>query len=147
YGSVNGDGFALLNDSGLVASYADTSSSDPNVNPVFGCYVADCFQAHAARWKDGVVTDLGALPVNNNSAAGSINARGWAAGQSQSSVIDPVFGVPTVHAVLWKQDQIIDLGTLPGGFDSLGIYVNDAGQVIGFSTISTAPDPIGFAGF
>jgi probable HAF family extracellular repeat protein len=145
YGSVNGDGFALLNESGLVASYADTSLPDPNA--AFGCAVADCFQVHAARWKDGVVTDLGALPVNNNSAAGSINARGWAAGLSQSAVTDPILGVPATHAVLWKQDQIIDLGTLPGGFESLGIYVNNAGQVIGFSTISTAPDPIGFIGF
>ena len=145
YGSVNGDGFALLNESGLVASYAETSSPDPNA--AFGCAVPDCLQVHAARWKDGVVTDLGALPVNNNSAAGSINARGWATGISQSSVIDPVLGVPATHAVLWKEEQIIDLGTLPGGFESLGIYVNNAGQVIGFSTISTAPDPIGFIGF
>jgi hypothetical protein len=45
-------------------------------------------------WKDGVITDLGALPTNNNSAAGSINARGWATGQSQTSVIDPVAGIP-----------------------------------------------------
>ena len=145
YGSFNGDGFALLNESGLVASYADTSFPDPNA--AFGCTVPDCFQVHAAQWKDGAITDLGALPVNNNSAAGSINARGWAAGTSQSSVIDPVVGIPAPHAVLWKEKQIIDLGTLPGGFDSLGIYVNNAGQVIGFSTISTAPDPIGFIGF
>jgi probable HAF family extracellular repeat protein len=146
YGSVNGAGSALLNDSGLVASYADTASPDPNA--AFGCYVADCFQAHAARWKDGVIIDLGALPENNNSAAGSINARGWAAGQSQSSVIDPIFGAPAFHAVLWKGEQIIDLGTLPGGFESLGFYVNNAGQVIGASTIApgAAPDPIGFAG-
>jgi probable HAF family extracellular repeat protein len=147
YGSVNGEGFSLLNNSGAVASYADLAMPDPNVNAVFGCYVPDCFQAHAAQWKDGVITDLDALPVNNNSAAGSINAFGWATGQSQSSVIDPIFGVPAFHGALWKQRQIIDLGTLPGGYESLGIYVNNAGQVIGFSTISTAPDPIGFLGF
>jgi probable HAF family extracellular repeat protein len=147
YGSVNGDGFALLNNSGVVASFADLSSADPNAASALGCYVPDCFQAHAAMWKDGAITDLGALPTNNNSAAGSINARGWATGQSQSSVTDPVLGFPAFHGVLWKEEQIIDLGTLPGGFESLGIYVNNAGQVIGFSTISTAPDPIGFFGF
>jgi probable HAF family extracellular repeat protein len=148
YGSVNGEGgFALLNNSGVVASYADLSSPDPNA--AFFCYVPDCSQAHAAMWKDGVITDLGALPTNNNSAAGSINARGWATGQSQTSVIDPVVGIPEFRAVLWNDGEIIDLGTLETGTESLGIYVNDAAQVIGFSTVSTAPttDPIGFFGF
>lgn len=92
------------------------------------------------------MTDLGALPVNNNSAGGSINANGWVTGQSQSSVIDPIVGIPEYRAVLWKHGQIIDLGTL-GGTQSLGIYVNNANQVIGFATTSTAPDPVGFFGF
>jgi uncharacterized membrane protein len=136
YGSVNGDGFQLLNNSGVVASYADLAAPDPNAG--FFCYALDCFQIHAFRWKDGVMTDLGALPVNNDSAAGSINARGWITGQSQSAIIDPVLGIPEFRAVLWKQNHITDLGTL-GGTESLGIYVNDSGQVIGFSTINSKP--------
>jgi len=44
YGSVNGDGFQLLNNSGVVASYADTSLPDPNA-PNF-CSVQDCFLTH-----------------------------------------------------------------------------------------------------
>jgi probable HAF family extracellular repeat protein len=144
YGPVNGVGFRLLNDSGTVASYADLAVPDPNAS--FFCY-ADCFQAHAFRWKKGVITDLGALPENNNSAAGSINSRGWATGQSQSSTIDPVLGFPEFRAVLWKHGQIVDLGTLGSGTESLGIWVNDAGQVIGLSTINTEPDPVGFFGF
>jgi probable HAF family extracellular repeat protein len=143
YGSVNGEGFQLLNNSGMVASYADLAVPDPNAR--FFCYDPDCFQAHAFRWKDGVMTDIGALPGNNNSAAGSINARGWATGQSQSATIDPFFGIPEFHAVLWRDNQITDLGTL-GGNESLGIYVNDSGQVIGFSTINSNPDPLGFLG-
>jgi probable HAF family extracellular repeat protein len=144
YGSVNGEGFSLLNNSGEVASYADLALPDPNAS--FFCSVPDCAQTHAFLWKNGVMTDLGALPVNNNSAGGSINANGWVTGQSQSSVLDPIVGIPEFRAVLWKQGQVIDLGTL-GGTESLGIYVNNANQVIGFSTISTAPDPVGFFGF
>ena len=130
YGSPNGSGFRILNDSGMVASYADLA--------VPGQY-------HAFQWKNGVITDLGTLSENNNSAAASINSRGWATGQSQISTIDPVLGIPEFRAVLWKNGQIIDLGTLDSGTESLGFFVNDAGQVIGFSTINTEPDPIGFA--
>ena len=142
YGSPNGYGFRILNDSGTVASSADLAVPDPNAS--FFCF-ADCFQVHAFQWKNGVITDLGALPENNNSAVGSINSRGWATGQSQSSTIDPVFGIPEFRAVLWKQGEIIDLGTLADGTESLGMFVNDAGQVIGFSTINTELDPAGFA--
>jgi probable HAF family extracellular repeat protein len=145
YGSVNGDGFSLLNNAGVVASYADTSLPDPN--QAYFCYSPDCYQGHAFQWTEGVMTDLGALPVDNNSAAGSINARGWITGQSQSDQIDPVLGFPEFRGVLWKQGQIINLGTLGTGTESLGVYVDDAGEVVGFSTTSTAPDPLGFFGF
>jgi len=79
YGSINGDGFALLNNSGVVGSFADTALHDPN-SP--NCGVPDCFLWHAFRWKDGVMEDLGALPGVNVSGSGSTNARGWMAGQS-----------------------------------------------------------------
>ena len=146
YGSVNGNGFSLLNDSGVVASFADLGVPDPNAS--FFCYDPDCFQAHASQWKHGVIKDLGALPGDNNSAAGSINDRGWATGQSQSSTIDPILGIPEYRGVLWKNGQVINLGTLEAGTESLGIYVDNAGEVIGFSTINTDQnDPLGFIGF
>jgi probable HAF family extracellular repeat protein len=143
YGSA--EGLSLLNNSGIVASFADLAVPDPN--QAYFCFVPDCFQAHAAQWKDGVITDLGALPGNNNSLAGSINARGWVTGQSQSSTIDPIIGIPEFRGALWKDGQVIDLGTLEAGTESLGIYVTDGGRVIGFSTISTESDPLGFFGF
>jgi probable HAF family extracellular repeat protein len=105
YGSVNGDGFILINNSGVVAAYADTALPDPNAPN--SCVVPDCFLTHAFRWKDGVKTDLGALPGMNSSAAGSINAGGWITGQSQKG--------SEGRAVLWKHNQILDLGTLGGG--------------------------------
>src|SRR5260370_6336463 len=92
YGSINGDGFQLLNNAGVVSSYADTALPDPNA-PNF-CPGPDCFLAHAFRWKDGVMTDLGALFSGiNASAGGSINSRGWVTGQSENGII-PVLGSP-----------------------------------------------------
>ena len=146
YGSVNGTGLSQLNDSGAVVSFADLAVPDPNAS-FFAAMRRTAFRSTLFYGRNGVITDLGALPENNNSAAGSINSRGWATGQSQSSTIDPVLGFPEFRAVLWKHGQIIDLGTLGSGTESLGICVNDAGQVIGFSTINTEPDPVGFFGF
>jgi probable HAF family extracellular repeat protein len=143
YGSVNGDGFQLLNNSGVLASYADTALSDPNAPSL--CFDPGCFLAHAFRWKDGVMTDLGALPGMNSSAGGSINSRGWVAGQTQNGVVDPVLGFPELHAVLWKGNEIVDLGTLGGHSFVIGIHVNDSGQVVGISD-NGVPDPFSIFG-
>ena len=138
YGSVNGDGFRLLSQTGQVSSFADTSTPDSNAPDL--CFVGECLVAHAYRWKNGIMTDLGALDNNLSSAAGSINARGWSTGQSQTDVADPTFGIPEFRATLWTRDQIINLGTLDGGTESLGVYLNNSGQVIGFSD-NGIPDP------
>jgi probable HAF family extracellular repeat protein len=143
YGSVNGDGGRLLNNAGTVSSYADFATPDPNAPDL--CFVPDCMLAHAFRWRHGRLKDLGALDDRYNSAAGSINDRGWATGQSQTGLIvptPPLFpeGFPQLHAVLWRGKRILDLDTLPGGTFSIGISVNNAGQVVGFSD-NNIPDP------
>jgi probable HAF family extracellular repeat protein len=140
YSSAGGVGNLILNNRGTVAGYADTAAPDP-YSP--NCFDPDCFLAHTFRWQDGGLTDLGALPGVNSSAASGINARGWIAGYSENGVIDPLTGFPEARAVLWNDDQIIGLGTL-GGYESTGIGVNNRGQVTGFATNAT-PDP--FSGF
>jgi probable HAF family extracellular repeat protein len=140
YGSAGGAGNLIINNRGTVAGSADTSTPDPHAP---NCFNLDCFLSHTFRWQDGGLTDLGALPGANGSAASGINARGWITGYSGNGIIDPLLGIPETRAVLWNDDQIIDLGTL-GGYESVGIAVNNRGQVTGFATNAT-PDP--FSGF
>jgi probable HAF family extracellular repeat protein len=141
YQSVNAPGYQIINNAGTVAFGADTPMTDPNAPNPSLCYQHDCFVSHATRWNNGVLTDLGALPgVGNGSQSGAINARGWITGQSENGEIDPLSGLPEVRAVLWKDDAIpIDLGTFGGNY-SLGITLNNLGQVVGFAA-NTIPDP------
>ncbi len=139
-GSVNGDGGRLLNKAGVVASYADFATPDLNAPDL--CFdTDDCLLAHAAKWRNHSPIDLGALDNSYSSAAGSINDLGWSTGQSQTGVVGPDFPFGFgLHAVLWKGRHILDLDTLPGGNSSIGISVNNAGQVVGFAN-NGIPDP------
>ena len=48
-------------------------------------------------------------------------------------------GFPEIRGVLWRNGEIVDLGTLEGGFESFANAVNNRGQVVGFS-LNTVPD-------
>lgn len=138
------DGWGLsqfINNSGVVVGGSATAIPDPNAP---GC--DDCFLIHAFRWQDGGIQDLGALPGVNFSHATSVNARGWATGGSFTSDIDPLTGGPAEHAVLCTDDEIVDLGTLGTGVDSAGLYIKNSGQVVGFATVNTEPDPFASIG-
>jgi probable HAF family extracellular repeat protein len=134
---------ATLNDSGVVVGGADTSASNPNYpnfSPLMGLgflfNYADPFANHAFKWNEDGLTDLGVLPGGNNSFAQWISSNGLIAGASENGAIDPVFGWPEVHAVLWKENGhvMVDLGTLPGGYESTPLGVNNRGQVVGGAT-------------
>jgi probable HAF family extracellular repeat protein len=142
YGQGNGPGTSqFLGSAGTVIGTSDTTVPDPK------CGNPDCLVAHAFRWQDGVLTDLGTLPGGNSSDSSAINARGWIAGGANTSVLDPLTGSPAEHAVLWKEDnEIVDLGTLPGGIESATLYVKNGGEVVGIATVDTVIDPFASIG-
>lgn len=142
YFSNGNDG--ILNNQGTAAGWADTSAADPYA-PF--CFNPDCFVSHALQSQDGVVTDLGVLPGGASSNAAWITANGLIVGTSQNGQIDPLFsGFPEMHAVIWRDGAITDLGTLPeGGYESVGISANNDGHIVGFA-LNTNPDPFSLAG-
>lgn len=146
YGSADGPWGRILNNAGVVSSYADTTQPDPGA-PNF-CWDADCLVAHAYRWRHGVLEDLGSLAPDASSLVAHINDRGWGIGASQTGNIDPLFGTPQAQAVVWTGRRMIPLGYLPGGTETVGISINNAGQGVGFGFNGVAdplaPIPVGF---
>ena len=110
-------GAASLNNHGMAVGASQTLIPFPPNSNDFPCAqgVGLQFVPHGFEWRNGVLTDLGALPGPVKcSNAEVINERGDAAGNSEIDEIDPVLGLFQIRAVLWKNRQIIDLGTLEG---------------------------------
>jgi probable HAF family extracellular repeat protein len=78
---------------------------------------------------------LGGPPFSKRNV--EMNERGQVVARSfTNSSINPVTGTPTVDPFLWDKEQgMIDLGTL-GGTSGCAIYLNNRGQVVGYSNMA-----------
>ena len=125
----------------MLAGWADTSTLDPygNSSNSYGnfCFNYDGTPCHASQafigW-GGFIFDLGTLPGGYSSATTWISSNGLVAGVSQNGEFDPLdpgspTNFPQERAVLWRYGQVIDLGTLEGGYESGANAVNSRGEL------------------
>jgi len=143
--SVNPGSAQDVNSSGTLTGWADTSIPDP-YGPTY-CFNGDCFVSHAFKWRDGFKTDLGVLSGGTSSATTWISANGLIVGTSQNGQLDPLLaGFPEDQAVLWRDNEIVNLESLPeGGYESGAQSVNSRGQVVGWA-FNTVADPYSIGG-
>jgi len=132
-GDVSNCGNALgINDDGVVVGTSENGKLDP---------ATGVLQLRAVLWKDGEIKNLGTFG-GNHSLASSINNRGEIVGFALNDISDPfslfdfrIGGSPSgtqTRAFLWHEGHMQDLQTL-GGPDAWATFVNERGQVAGFS--------------
>jgi probable HAF family extracellular repeat protein len=118
-------------------------SENGRVDPFTGV-----LQIRAVRWKDGQIKNLGTFG-GNHSLASSINNRGQVVGFALNKVPDNFslfavfFGGPSAgtqtRAFFWENGHKRDLKTL-GGPDADAVFINERGQVAGFSYTNSIPN-------
>jgi probable HAF family extracellular repeat protein len=153
-GNVNGTYASSINSRGQVSGTSGNGAID---------LLTGYPQMDAVLWKHGKVTNLGTLG-GNASVAYAINNREQVVGAALNTVLDPFSsGFPAphcgsnvciaesymamffpsatqMHAVLWQNGAIKDLGTL-GGPDSVAWQINERGQIAGQSYLNSIPNP------
>ena len=139
FDEINGTvGAQAINNQGTVIAGADTSVPDPL------CFLDDCFFPGTFKYRNGIFTNLGALPGAQGSGPNWISENGLIAGLSLNGETDPLTGTPEFRAVVWHGSEITDLGTLQGGYESFGAWaINNQGQAVGLAT-NGVPDPYSF---
>jgi len=124
-----------ISDNGLITGSATNGVVDPLV-PVIQ-------ETRAVLWKDGGAIDLGTLG-GYESGATSVNDRGQVVGVATNTIPEPLpfsFLGTQIRAFLWQDGAMRDLGTLGSGNDAFAEFVNERGQVAGWSFINTTINP------
>jgi probable HAF family extracellular repeat protein len=125
-----------ITDLGTLGGPISRANTINNRGQVAGASLDAAGQLRPFLWQDGAMTDLGALPGYSAGRSATLNDRGDVAGWSElagGSAANSRSG-GTHRAFLYRDDQLIDLGVLPGYESSSGVGINDAGWIVGDSS-------------
>jgi probable HAF family extracellular repeat protein len=106
------------------------------------CVNSDCSVVHTFTWRNGVITDLaGCLgPIWISDSA-------LVAANALNGLIDPLTGMPEIRGFFCpKNGNVVDIGTLDGGYESFALAVNNLGSIAGVASNLTR-DPFSLFGY
>ena len=126
FGGTQGAAY-MVNNRGQIVGYSTNTTPDP-----YAFYSAT--QNRAFVWEGGKMRDIGTLG-GPDAAPITMSDSGLVIGQSYTSFTpNPDTGYPIADPFLWDGRRIIDLGSL-GGVGGVPQWVNNSGQVVGYSLI------------
>ena len=125
-----------INNMGVVAGYAENSTPDPN------CPAPQVLHFEPVVWEQGVIHELPTFSGDPDGLAYEINDGGQIVGGSGTCTnFNPnfLYSLLPVHALLWENDTVTDLGNLGGKTGQAGgniaYAINDQSQVVGVSDL------------
>jgi probable HAF family extracellular repeat protein len=124
-----------INDFGQVVGDSETAVPDPNGEDI--CGFGTHLTCRPFLWQ---FFHMSALPTlgGNNGQASAINNRGQIAGMAENGEVDSSCPPDTTNyriqlPVLWEHGKAQALPTVDGDPDGFAFWINDQGQVAGFS--------------
>lgn len=123
---------ASANNDGLVVGWAENDVEDPD------CVPPQVLQFRGVVWnpRTGELTELPPFPGDKVSTGNAINDRGQIVGIS--GICDQAVGrASAIHAVLWEDGDITDLGNLGEEVWNTPLAINEAGEVVGFAGLAS----------
>jgi probable HAF family extracellular repeat protein len=126
------NGFAAgSNNAGQIVGWAENSTHDPT------CVAPQVLQFRPVVWGPNPqrIRELPLLPDDTSGAATAINDRGQIVGIT--GICDQAIGrFSAIHAVLWENGHVTDIGNLGGVAWHTPNAINRKGDVVGFSNFS-----------